>query len=161
MQLAATVIEQLFHRNYILSSISARYENGSYILCPFLRLILSFINSMFVFHAECEQHFWVFLTCDHYFQALSFLSPRGRACLSVCLSQYLCESFFQSPHRTHPLPLSGWYRAVCTQQIRPALFALTIASLVVFGRTDKCDTFISKGDLIAPLSFQASLRGIK
>ncbi len=103
MQLAATVIEQLFHRNYILSSISARYENGSYILCPFLRLILSFINSMFVwfvFHAECEQHFWVFLASDHYFQALSFLSPKGRACLSVCLNIYVNLSFKAPTVRT-------------------------------------------------------------
>lgn len=76
--------------------------------------------------------------------------------MAVCLSQYLCESIFQSPTARTP-----YLCAVCAQQIRPALFALTIASLVVFGHTDKCDTFISKGDLIGPLSFQASLRGIK
>lgn len=161
MQRAATVIEQLFHRNYILASISSRYENGSYILCPFLHLILSFINLMFVclMPSMNSNSVFFFFLVKPFFQTFTFLSAPRRC--RVCLSQYLCECIFQSPHHTHPLPLSGWYRTVCAQQIRPALFALTIASLVVFGHTDKCDTFISKEDLIAPLRFRASLRGIK
>jgi len=54
MQRVATVIEQLFHRNYILSSISLRYENGNgYIPWPFLHLILSFIYLMFVCFFLC------------------------------------------------------------------------------------------------------------
>lgn len=162
MQRAATVIEQLFHCNYILASISSRYENGSYILCPFLHLILSFINLMFVCLMPSMNSNSYFFLVKSLFSGFHFsVSSTEMSCLSVCLSQYLCECIFQSPHHTHPLPLSGWYRTVRAQQIRPALFALTIASLVVFGHTDKCDTFISKEDLIAPLRFRASLRGIK
>lgn len=89
MQRAATVIEQLFHHNYILASISSRNENGSYILCPFLHLNLSFINLMFVCFMPSMNS-----NSDFFFRLSLFsVSSTEMSCLSVCLNIYVNVSF--------------------------------------------------------------------